>query len=62
MKRSELLKLLKQHGCKMIDHGSNHDKFYSPITNRKFIVWRHKAEIPTGTLHEILKQSGIELR
>ena len=59
MKRSELLKLLKEHGCKMIGHGSNHDRFYNPKTKAKFIVWRHKGEIPTGTLHTILKQAGI---
>ena len=60
MKRSELLKLLKKNGCDMIEHGASHDKFYSPITKRKFVIWRHKGEIPTGTLQAILKQAGIK--
>ena len=29
------------------------------IDLQKFIVWRHKGEIPTGALHTILKQAGI---
>jgi len=41
MKRSELLKILKKNGCKLIGHGGNHDLYYSPITGKQFPVWRH---------------------
>ena len=34
MKRSELLKILKKNGCKLIGHGGNHDLYYSPITGK----------------------------
>lgn len=55
MKTSELLKLLREHGCTLVEHGGRHDKFYSPITGKTFPVWRHKKEIPTGTVQKILK-------
>lgn len=53
MKRSELVKILKKHGC-------NHDKFYSPLTGKTFPVWRHAKDIPPGTARAIFKQAGIE--
>ena len=60
MKRSELLKLLKKHGCKFVEHGGNHDIFYSPVTGKCFPVWRHAKDIAPGTAHAILKQAGIK--
>nr|DAM73769.1 MAG TPA: hypothetical protein [Caudoviricetes sp.] len=60
MKRSELVKILKKHGCKFIEHGGNHDKFYSPLTGKTFPVWRHAKDIPPGTARAIFKQAGIE--
>ncbi len=60
MKRSELLKLLKKHGCKLVRNGSRHDIFYSPLTDAEFPVWRHGKDIPKGTAAEILKQAGIQ--
>lgn len=59
MKTSELLKLLKEHGCTMVEHGGRHDKYYSPITGNTFPIWRHKSEIPTGTVQKILKEAGL---
>ena len=60
MKTSELLKILKAHGCILIGHGRNHDKYYSPITKQKFPVWRHAKEMAPSTVYEILKQAGIQ--
>ncbi len=60
MNRSELLKKLKKHGCKIVGHGSNHDKIYSPITKKVFPLWRHAKEMKTGTVQAILKQAGIK--
>ncbi len=60
MKRSELLKILKKHGCKLVRNGSRHDIFYSPITKTDFPVWRHGKDNPRGTALEILKQAGIQ--
>ncbi|MGN0400659.1 MAG: type II toxin-antitoxin system HicA family toxin [Acetatifactor sp.] len=60
MKNGELTKILKKNGCNLIRHGSNHDIWFSPITNKQFAVPRHKEEIKTGTANSILKAAGIE--
>lgn len=60
MKSSELLKQLKEAGCKLVEHGKEHDKYYSPITNQYFRVPRHKKEIATGTLSRIQKDAGLK--
>lgn len=41
MKTSELIKILKSHGCVFVRSGGNHDMWYSPITNRQFPIGRH---------------------
>ena len=60
MKTQELLKLLKKNGCSVLRNGRRHDIWYSNITDKQFSVPRHKAEIPTGTLNNILKDAGIK--
>lgn len=60
MKTSELIKILKAHGCTLVEHGGNHDKYYSPINNNTFPVWRHNKEMKQGTVRGILKQAGIK--
>ena len=60
MKTQELLKLLKKNGCSVLRNGSRHDIWYSNITDKQFSVPRHKAEIPIGTLNNILKDAGIK--
>ena len=60
MKTSELLKLLKKGTCKLIRNGSRHDVWYSEVTEKQFTVPRHKAEIPIGTLNNILKDAGLK--
>lgn len=60
MKVSELRKLLRQHGCYEVDHGKEHDVWFSPITKAKMRIPRHQSrEIAIGTLNAILKQAGI---
>lgn len=60
MKTSELLKLLKKGNCKLIRNGSRHDVWYSEVTGKQFTVPRHKAEIPVGTLNNILRDAGLK--
>ena len=60
MKASELIKLLKESGCELVEHGKEHDKYYSPVTKQYFRVPRHKKEIATGTLVRILKDAGLK--
>lgn len=59
MKTSALIKELKKAGCYFIRDGGNHGIWYSPITGKKFPVWHHNKEIPTGTLNKIKKEAGI---
>lgn len=61
MKTIELIKLLKKNNCYLLRHGTNHDIWYSPITNRQFAVPRHKAEVKTGTMKSIFKDAGITI-
>lgn len=61
MKISELIKLLKKSGCELLEEGSRHEKWYSPITGNVFTVPRHGSkEIKTGTLQAIKKQAGLK--
>ena len=60
MKTQELIKLLRRNKCYILRNGSRHDIWYSELTQRQFVVPRHKAEIPTGTLKNILKDAGVK--
>jgi predicted RNA binding protein YcfA (HicA-like mRNA interferase family) len=59
MKTSELLKLFSKNKITLVRHGKKHDIFYSPITGKEFPVPRHKAEIKTGTLKNMLEDAGL---
>lgn len=59
MKTQELLKLLKKNQCTIKRNGSRHDIWHSNLTGKDFPVPRHKAEIPVGTLNNILRDAGI---
>lgn len=61
MKYSELEKILRQAGCYPMKEGANHTIWYSPTTEKKFPVGRHRTEdVPTGTLRSIKKAAGVE--
>lgn len=61
MKTSELIKKLTRAKCSIVRHGTNHDIWYSPLTGKEFLVWRHNSkEIPTGTANSILKDAGLK--
>lgn len=59
MKTQELIKLLKKNQCYVLRSGSRHDIWYSNLTDKQFTVPRHKADIPVGTLKNILRDAGI---
>lgn len=57
MKSSELKRILKKKGCKLLRHGSRHDLWINPANGKSTTVPRHDAqEVNTGTLKSILKQ------
>lgn len=62
MKYSEVERKLIKSGCRFISHGSNHDWWYSPITDRRFQIPRHKSEeAKPKTLKNIIEQSGVKI-
>lgn len=60
MKTQELVKMLKKNKCHILRNGSRHDIWYSEVTQKQFSIPRHKAEIPMGTLNNILKDAGLK--
>ena len=62
MKTSELVKKLKKtKKCYFVEHGKEHDKWYSEITGNYFRIPRHPSkEIKTGTLESILQDAGLK--
>ena len=61
MKYSELKKMLKKAGCYKIREGSNHELWYSQITDSQFAVGRNDSEdVKSGTCKAILKQAGLK--
>jgi mRNA interferase HicA len=58
MKRRDLLKHLRQQGCKFVREGEDHSIWENPLTNRRTSVPRHK-EILNYTAERICKQLGI---
>ena len=60
MKFSELLTLIASAG-RTLSKVKNHHKYVHPDYEYSIPVGRHPGkEIPTGTLHEMMKQAGIK--
>jgi len=57
----EIIKILKNNGFVFISQKGSHLK-YKRLGNktRTAIVSANKREIPTGTLHSILRQAGLK--
>ena len=63
MKYSELKRMLRQAGCYELKRSGRqpHEKWYSPITGKKFPVGRHDhEEVKPGTLDSILTDAGLK--
>ena len=55
------MRYLKMIKCYKVRDGSNHDIWYSPVTNKKIPVPRHPSEeLKKGTEENIRKQSGLK--
>ena len=59
VKISEVIGKLKNNGCYFAAHKTNHDFWYSPISNNYFTVPRH-TKIAKKLSLEIYKQAGIK--
>ncbi|MDD3623920.1 MAG: type II toxin-antitoxin system HicA family toxin [Bacilli bacterium] len=58
MKRSELLKQIKEEGCIFYRSGSRHDIYINPKTGQKQPIPRH-SEIDNDLANHIKKYLGI---
>ncbi len=60
MKVSEFTRKLRKAGGHIVRHGSEHDKWYSPITGEEFYVPRHGSqELKRGMEKALRKLAGI---
>jgi len=61
VKRTELIRLLEQHGCILYRRGSRHDIYLNPINSQKQPVPRH-SEIDEALARHIKKHLGLKIR
>ncbi|ELA7921215.1 type II toxin-antitoxin system HicA family toxin [Vibrio alginolyticus] len=60
MRSSDLIRDLKAIGCELVHHkGTSHQKWYSPVTGKRFTVPHPKKHLPIGTLKSIKKSAGL---
>ena len=60
MTAKELIKRLAAEGWTQVSQKGSHAKYVKPGREGHVIVPLHKGDIPTGTLHSILKQAGLK--
>jgi len=58
MKRRDLEKHLRKHGCELDHHGASHDAWRNPLNGVIDVVPRHK-EVQTHTARGICKSLGV---
>jgi len=58
MKRTELLRHLRTHGCKLLREGARHSWWHNPNLNKRSAVPRHN-EIDDDLARKICKDLGI---
>lgn len=61
MTPKQLIKLLRENGFVFLRQSGSHAIFKNEEKKRKVVVPIHSKDVPTGTLHAILKDAGIKL-
>jgi predicted RNA binding protein YcfA (HicA-like mRNA interferase family) len=56
----ELQRILEQNGFVFTRQKGSHAIFKHHITKERVVLPMHKKDIPTGTLHQILKDAGLK--
>jgi predicted RNA binding protein YcfA (HicA-like mRNA interferase family) len=56
----ELVKLLEQNGFVFDRSKGSHQIYFNQEKKLRVVVPMHNKDLPTGTLHAILKQAGID--
>ncbi|MDD5092424.1 MAG: type II toxin-antitoxin system HicA family toxin [Candidatus Wallbacteria bacterium] len=57
----EIERVLRKIGFLFSSQEGSHGKFKNASAGRTVILPMNKKEIPTGTLHSILRQAGLKL-
>jgi mRNA interferase HicA len=60
LKKRELERHLKEHGCALLREGANHEMWENVATGQRTTVPRH-GEIKTPTARGICRQLGVPL-
>lgn len=58
---AKLIKLLRNNGFVFTRQSGSHAIFRNEATKKRVVVPMHAKDIPTGTLHAILKDAEIKL-
>ena len=56
----QMIKLLREHGFKIVSQNGSHVKLTNHTTQRTVIVPFHCSDLKKGLEKQILKQAGIE--
>lgn len=56
----ELRRILEQNGFVFTRQSGSHAIFKHPVSKRRVVLPIHSKDIPTGTLHAILKDAGLK--
>jgi predicted RNA binding protein YcfA (HicA-like mRNA interferase family) len=56
----ELRRILEQNGFVFTRQSGSHAIFRHPQSTRRVVLPIHSKDIPTGTLHAILKDAGLK--
>ena len=56
----ELIKLLEQKGFVFDRSKGSHQIYYQKEKKLRVVIPMHNKDLPIGTLHAILKQTGID--
>lgn len=57
----QLIQLLRKNGFVFLRQSGSHAIFSNENKSKKVVVPIHSKNIPTGTLHGILKDAGIKI-
>ncbi len=58
-KPAEIIKILQKNGFIIDRIKGSHHILINELTKTRIVVPVHKTDLPKGTLHEIIKKSGL---
>ena len=61
MTYGQLKRRLRQLGIQFVREGGRHEVWENPPNRRQTQIPRHRGEVPTGTLHGILRDLGLTM-